>query len=240
MAKQLTKKTKEGKTYCRPPHVEANIDGAIDQPLDVIRRRCEVASDTDPAFLTPECIVHLLRRALEDRDEGRQGVLHDALMRRVDHTLRSKILDRNGFDAEEVRLEVTSELNGLIVNSAESLDYYECRFHRALRNLYVPKVRKVTELPTTLPDGQEEYGDRSVPTQEYAAFALDLAAALRALSMNECEAFTLVEKLGYEVESTDPKKTTAATILGVSGRMVRNHLKSAKTTLAALLKDYNS
>ena len=130
MAKQLTQRKPDGTTYTRPPEVEANIDGAIDQPLDVIRQRLEIASVADPAFLTPECIVHLLRRASEDGDEDRQGILYEALMRRADHTLRNKIPDRDGFDAEEVRLEVTSELKCLVLIDAANLDFYECRFNR--------------------------------------------------------------------------------------------------------------
>jgi hypothetical protein len=238
MAHQLKKKKKNGDTYTRPVTVEANIDGALDQPIAVIRGRL-VKSEADPEFMMPECVVHLLRHALEHNDEERAAVLYEFLMRRVERILTNHIPDGCIRDAEEVRLEVIHELNALLAAQSESLDFYEVAFHLALRNLYVQKVRSARKrpAPTSLED-QEEAAD-FVGSRLDADLSLDLVAALRSLPQEEREAILLVE-CGYEVESNDPQKTTVATICGVTGRTIRARLERAKAKLAKILKDYKS
>jgi len=241
MAKQLTKTTKDGKPYTRPPEIEANIDGTSGLPLEVVQERLAVAARTDPKFLTPECIVHLVRQALEDGDEARLGILHEALMRRVAHILRYKIPERGGFDAEDVRLAVASELNCLIVAGGNDLDFYECRFNLALRNLYIPKLRNLNEVEEVEFDDQVEHDDdHSISDQKQFEFSADLEAAIRCLSPKERQAYSLVEISGCAIESKDPTESTASEQMGLSSRMVSNYLKSAKAKLAKILKDYKS
>ena len=60
------------------------------------------------------------------------------------------------------------------------------------------------------------------------------------LPKEEREAFLLVEKMRYKIESKDPHEKTAATICDVSGRTIRTRLHDAKCKLAAILKDYDS
>ncbi|HEY1653710.1 MAG TPA: hypothetical protein VGF86_01195 [Candidatus Tumulicola sp.] len=238
MAKRLTKETKNGSTYSRPAPVEVNIDGAINQPLEVIRQRLQVVSGTDPDFLTSECIVHLLRQATNAGDEERLAVLHEFLMRRVDRILVSKIRDSDMPNAEEVRLEATYDLDVLIARRSADLDFFEVRFNMALRNLYIPKLRNARQRPPMIPFAdQDEDPDRDVSLQETSALSVDIVAAIRSLPPDELEAFMLIEG-GYEVESNDPQKTTAATICGVSGRTIRSRQARAKEKLAALLKDH--
>ena len=54
------------------------------------------------------------------------------------------------------------------------------------------------------------------------------------LPPDQREAVILVRIMGYEVESDDPTKVTAATRSGVSGRTIRKRLGRA----AAVLKRY--
>jgi DNA-directed RNA polymerase specialized sigma24 family protein len=239
MANQLTKKKKNGDTYTRPASVEANIDGATSQPLDVIRSRL-VKSETNPEFLTSECVVHLLRQALDHDDEERVAVLYEFLLRRVERILANHIPDGSVRDAEEVRLEVIHDLNALLAGKSESLDFYEVAFHRALRNLYVQKVRPARKRPVSISlEDQGEAPDHAGSILDASDLSLDLVAALRSLPAEERDAILLIE-CGYEIESNDQQKTTVATICGVTGRTIRARLARAKEKLAESLKDHNS
>jgi DNA-directed RNA polymerase specialized sigma24 family protein len=238
MANQLKKRKKNGDAYTRPVTVEANIDGAINQPLDVIRGRL-AKSETDPEFLMPECVVHLLRQALDHDDEERVAVLYEFLLRRVERILANHIPDGGIRDAEELRLEVIHELNAMLAGKSESLDFYEVAFHLAFRHLYVQKVRPVRKRPAPISlEDQDEVPDYAGPRLD-ADLSLDLVAALRSLPAEERDAILLIE-CGYETESNDQQKTTVATICGVTGRTIRARLARAKEKLAESLKDYNS
>jgi hypothetical protein len=239
MANQLTKKTKNGDSYTRPDLVEANIDGAISQPLEVIRKRL-IHPETDPEALMPECVVHLLRQALDHGDEERIAVLYEVLLRRVERILANHIPDGSIRDPEEVRFAVIHDLNTLLARKSSSLDFYEVAFHRAFRHLYLQKIRparkRVSPIPLEDCDGASCHPG---PRLDASDLSLDLVAALRSLPIEERDAIMLVE-CGYEIESDDQQKTTVATICGVTGRTTRARLRRAKEKLAESLKDYHS
>lgn len=136
MAKPLTKRKLDGTPYFRPPDVEANIDGAIDQSLDVLQRRLQVSNANAPDYLKSECLVHLLRLAIERGDQARITAVYEALARRVDRTLRNRLQDYSSSVAEQVRLDVLHVLNELFSRRSNTLDYYEAKFNKALKTLY--------------------------------------------------------------------------------------------------------
>jgi DNA-directed RNA polymerase specialized sigma24 family protein len=53
------------------------------------------------------------------------------------------------------------------------------------------------------------------------------------LPPDERRAVELCHILGYDEESEDPNKRTAATICGVTGRTIRNRLKRAAARLSS-------
>jgi DNA-directed RNA polymerase specialized sigma24 family protein len=239
MANQLTQTKKNGDPYRRPDSVEANIDGALNQSLDVIRGRL-VKLETETEFLMPECIVHLLRQALDHDDEERVSILYESLLRRVERILANRIPDGSIRDAEDLRLEVIHDLNVLLAEKSKSLDFYEVAFNRALRNLYVQKIRPARKRPVPIAlEDQDAAPDHAGSLLDSSDLSLDLVSALRALPAEERDAILLIE-CGYEIESIDPQKTTVATICGVTGRTIRARLARAKETLAESLKDHNS
>ena len=78
---------------------------------------------------------------------------------------------------------------------------------------------------------------RSPATQEDALLLRDVARAIDGLPEDQRKAVVLCLVLGFEAESTDPARTTAATICGVSGRTIRNRLARAATILSRFKED---
>lgn len=239
MAKPLTKRKLDGTLYFRPPEVEANIDGAIDQPLEALQSRLH-ATKTAPNYLKSECLVHLLRRAIEREDDARITAVHETLARRIDRTLRNRLLGYPPHIAEEVGLDVLYAVNELFSARSEELDYYEAKFNRALQTLYLAKVPPLDAALNVEVDDDRARKNPGPSLQERAALSTDLGRALDMLPKEEREAFLLVEEMRYKIESKDPHEITAATICDVSGRTIRTRLHAAKCKLAAILKDYDS
>ena len=78
---------------------------------------------------------------------------------------------------------------------------------------------------------------RSPATQESTIFRNDLLKAINNLPPDERKAVVLCHLMGYEEESEDPEKTTAATLCGVTGRTIRNRLSRAAAKLSQFKED---
>jgi cysteine desulfurase len=61
MAQPLTKLTRTGQLYTRPPSVEAKIDQALTEDEPRLWTRLQVTDRRAPDYLTSECLVHLFR-----------------------------------------------------------------------------------------------------------------------------------------------------------------------------------
>jgi len=253
MARPLTKKSKEGQLYVRPPEVEAQIDDVLLDDLPTLKRRLLVSDRSSADYLRSETLVHIIRSAARDRHDLRRDATLTVLFVRCEANLEAKI--RNDFpNAETLRAEVLSELGRLIVldgtgDIPDELDYYECKFNSAFRTLRIDIVRReVTELNRIAnPLEDDEFDDSEDPAepfrgvakalqtpanQESAVFLEELAAAIDALPPDEREAIVLVHVMGYEQESTDPQKETAATRCGCEGRTIRNRLSRGALKLS--------
>ena len=170
MANPLTKHSKEGVLYARPPEVESNIDGARDQETAVLMRRAQQTDRSSADYLKSECLVHLIRAAIRGGDESRYNTLLPILLSRCQTILSRKISD-SVPNAEHVREEVLCELSVLFAGEAgcdppNELDYYEVKFNhafRTLRCLVLRRERENTEGAQVLSDGSEAEGGRGQP-----------------------------------------------------------------------------
>jgi DNA-directed RNA polymerase specialized sigma24 family protein len=102
------------------------------------------------------------------------------------------------------------------------------------------RILNRTYLP--LPDENEDESsvDESVlkyfqtaPDQESTFDLQRLIDALQMLPPDERRAVELCHILGYDEESADRNKRTAATICGVTGRTIRNRLRRAAARLSS-------
>jgi DNA-directed RNA polymerase specialized sigma24 family protein len=84
------------------------------------------------------------------------------------------------------------------------------------------------------PISDEELSEylRTPAIPQRALVLREFKEALNALPADERKAVILCHIMGYDQESDDPEKITAATICGVRGRTIRNRLTRAAARLS--------
>lgn len=248
MARPLTKHDQNGNRYTRPPNIETLINEALTQDLNTLRQRAELGYRL-PGYLPSEILVHLIREAGRRGDHPMMNALLPFLLKRCKDILSSKITKDHFFNADDLSEEVLGEFSELfavdIGDDNMELDFFECRFNRAFETFRIDfirretnRLRKLVSLPDLSDDDEPAAYDevfsrvseafRSPATQEDTVFWKNL---LKALPPEERKAVVLCHVMGYEVESEDPQKATAATRCGVTGRTIRNRLNRAAAKL---------
>jgi len=258
MARPLTKRTKGGVLYSLPPAVETDIDRALLDDLATLRRRLLITERASPDYLQSETLVHLIRESIRTADDRRRDVVLPVLLGRCEAILKVKVSD--GLpNPEALREAVLSDFSEVLASDGvgeqpAELDYYECRFNHAFRTLRLDvlnrelaAVNAVADLPEQRDEGESDaYDDvlarvteafHTPATQESTLFLKDLWKAIKALPRAERKAVILVFVLGYEEESDDPEKVTAATRCKCTGRTIRNRLSRAAAKLSVLKED---
>ena len=249
MAKPLTKISKKtGNRYTRPPSIERTIDGALGQNPETIGRRLLVTDRDSPEYLTSECVVHLFRNSLRRGDNAMPNTLARVLLQRCEAILKQKIPEGKYPNAEFLREEVLGRFAVILASEGcgddpDELDFYECRFNSAFRSLRIDLIRsegtqrkRFISFPRPSSDSDEEdeeeteEGPRCRATQGDGLAREDVLNALPP----EVRKAVLLCEMGYDVESEDPNKETAATICEVTGRTIRNRLKQARDILKRL------
>lgn len=245
----LTKRSQQGIAYTRLPEVQSALETAAVQELDTLRRRALVDNPKVPDYLQSECFVYLIREARRTNDGRTTNALLPLFLRRCERLLCAGV-PTTVAHAADLREEILGQLAVLFAqdgtgHNPDELDFYEIRFNSAFRTLRIDVLR------TQLPRGENEvsfaelgetdlsFDDRSMArlspdlldpnTHEHA---LALRDVLRGLPVHYQQAVVLCDVMGYEVESQDPTKTTAATICGVTGRTIRNRLREARRLLS--------
>ena len=253
MVRPLTKRTRTGAPYTRPPEVETEIKAALREDWGTLRRRLKIADGRSAEHVGSECLVHLLRDAHRKGDDRRMGAVLQVLLGRCEAILKATIPESEP-GAGEMREAVLGKFTELLARGCvgerpEELDFYECKFNRALQTLRFDVVdrerrrlwRRV-EVPRWddgdgLPLSEEEglallsEAGRARPTQEQSALLEEVKEAIEALPADEREAFVLCRVYRYKAESKDPAETTAAVLCGCTGRTIRNRLSRAETKL---------
>lgn len=259
MVRPLTKRTSTGDLYRRPSDVECHIDAALAQDWSNIQQRIAVANQKSPDYLKSECLVHMLREALQKNDSGRFNILLTILLSRCEKIALSKIRDTEFPNAMYLIEEILGRFSELFItdgttNTCNELDYFECRFNLAFRTFRINIVKEETKLlqkaipiPTHDQPAESESGEENAAyirellqtpsTQEEEIYISERRKALRMaileLPWEERKVIILREILKYDIESENPDKNTVATMCNVTGRTVRNRLRRAKSRLLA-------
>ena len=250
MALALNKHDTDGRRYRRRPAVEAAIDALLKQDIEIVCRQADIQDRRSSEFIAPECMVHLIREARRRNDETSMNRFLLPLLRRCEASLLSRV--SNQFpNAQDIREEVLGQFGELFASDGrgtnpDALDFFEVRFNRAFkafridilrRELREQDNRKTIYVPLPDTEGTDPISDedlskyfRTPPAQESG---FELRAALLALPQDEQRAVVLCYIMGYDVESKDPEKRTAATICGISGRTIRNRLARAAVKLSS-------
>lgn len=258
MARPLTKRNEEGEFYVRPSVVEAEIDGAMRDDLPVLRRRLLVVDKAASDYLRSETLVHLIRHAMLTGNAERRDVVLPVLLGRCEAILKGKVSYRLP-NAETIREYVLSEFSELLAadgtgEQPDELDFYECRFNLAFYALRIDVVRRelaevnggVAAPDENDSDEPQAYEDAvavlstslvNSETQQSPVYLEELLAAIDALPPDERKAVVLVHVMGYDEESEDPNKVTAATLCDCTGRTIRNRLSRAAAKLSRFKED---
>jgi DNA-directed RNA polymerase specialized sigma24 family protein len=239
----LQKQTRDGKPYSRPSVIEQAIDVALQQDEATLVARAAL-DRTAEAYLPNECLVHLIREAKRLGDRHRMNAFVPLLLRRCVGNLRATVSDQLPA-AEELREEIIGQLLELIaIDGSERdklrLDFFEIHFDEAFQKLRIDFVRphvsraskeRATEDIERLA-GEDDSGDEFAMQNGLAI----IADHLHLLAANERTAIGLKYLEELKEHSINPNEPTIAKLMGVSERMVRNYLQSAKQKLRTVLK----
>lgn len=250
MVRPLTKHDKEGNRYVRPPKIEAMTEAALAQDLPTLLRRAELSEREAEGYLPSECLVSLIRDAIRRDDQASIEGLLPVLLARCEANLKAKVPDAMYADANGLREEILGEFALVIAldgtdENPDELDYFECKFNSAFSCFRIDMLRKEdvrTKPLVPLPTGPDRTDGEAVEwmsnalqaaaTQDHGLRYQELLSGIEALPSDERRAVVMCCMMGFEEESIDPAKTTAATLCGVTGRTIRNRLCRAAEKLS--------
>jgi uncharacterized protein (DUF2267 family) len=256
MATPLRKRYQNGDIYKRPDVIEDAINNLLNESLENLSRRTTISNASSPDYVPSECIIHFIRAARRRDDEPMMTALVPVLLRRCESILLSKI-SSDVPRAEEIREEILGQFAELLAadgisDNPSELDFFEVHFNEAFRTFRIDifrkeqrknRVRGQSNIPTLHQEGSETSSDdeffvrlskefHAEPSQEREFVHKQIKRAINALPEEERKAVVLCCILGYEQESEDPQKRTAATICGVTGKTIRNRLRRAAARLS--------
>jgi hypothetical protein len=255
MARPLTKVTKSGELYTRPKAIEEVLDAVLALDGMTLEQRVAMTDPGSPEYIPSECLVHLIRKNYRDGNEAGRDYLLSSLLQRCAATLARTLPDNRVPNAAFVRDEALGRLGELFAedgagDNPDELDYFEVRFNSAFAALRTDVVRaeiRVARRFVHLPEEDDEEGRlrsddqavarltegtlKSPAAQVDAKFLQEMLKIIGKLPPDQRDAVILCYIMGYEVESEDPAKITAATRCGVTGRTIRNRLQRATAAL---------
>jgi hypothetical protein len=258
MPAALKRKDKDGKPYERPPEIEACIEKLNALDTETRLARFDGVSKKHPQHVPTEAVLHFLRRAWVDGDQGQFEKIFRILLKRVDQSLHSAIPDTRMDGAAEIRDEIRSRFVVLLTRDCNThpglLDFYELRFDKAMVALRTsvlrrigPATRKIKTVPLGSQDGEgpeisaeveaalEEFLSGDPQKIDDPAFRLVLFAAIDHLPQDQKQVIGLYLQ-GIPIDAKDSDVMTIARMLKCDERTVRNRKTRACKALKAILE----
>jgi DNA-directed RNA polymerase specialized sigma24 family protein len=254
LAKPLTRSTKAGKPYARPPEVEAQLSELLRRSADEQLARAKVMDRSAPQYVKDECLVYQIRDAWLADDAERYSTLMAQLLRRCTRSIQRNLraLGVATGDVKDVYVSVIESMMAAILADDGSGDFYQVRFRRGLRfqilrvHARYARRQQRAQLEDSLnaPSGRgeegEEYGDA---LEERVGGPEDVAGdAERRLVIREAvaairdsrhrKAFVLHYYDDWPIEAKDPLEPSISRHFDVSPRTVNNWLRAAERDLA--------
>ncbi len=261
MAIPLTKRKKPdkegdlGELYVRSPQVECQIDDVIELELEDLKRRLCIFNRKDTAYLKPETLVHLIRKARREENRPILDAAVKALFKRCEANLR-RTVDNSLPNADKIREDTLAELGKLLARDGtgkvpDRLDLFEWRFNMLFKSLRIDAIRRETQAVNrnaSLPSDAtavdvadleaafekvascQTSSDSSgiyAPSPEYHMMARDIYRQLNALPKDERNALIETKIIGLTEEE-------AAKKLGVSARTIGTRKRNAIARLRSL------
>lgn len=244
LVRPLTRRRKkDGALYVRPAEIETEIAAAYMRPL------ANLAQDSATAS---ECLLHFTRHFRPNGPSTSYNAIVNVLLDRVDRQVRGRMGGIPVHRRRDVRERVRDELLVRLVGGTDVLDIFECRFAMAIRALTIDAIRhfgridgaEVSAEGLVRPDSDDSAESivgailfkRDGVRMSEAEIKLELTRLRPLLTEKQAKAMVSVHYLGLKEESIDPDEVTAATLMGITGRMVRVHLKAAIDTIAKYME----
>ncbi len=232
-----------GERYLREPRVEAQLRRLTDLP-ERSRRAALLDEKAQGERLQEESLVYALREATRCGDDALAWLLAERLIARTaGHVARQlKKWRLPPDDADDCTRDLVAALLDALFDPSPAGEFWEVRFwvclDRRLWNLIEKRqgaldaqLREVETSTTTEGEEGESLLARLADPDPGPEALAERQAALALLTENERLALYLTRVEGLPEESDDPDRITAARILGVTGRSVRNYLRRAEEKL---------
>lgn len=239
----------DGAPYTREADVEAQVRDLSRLPARVRQRKLLAAPEAwgSDARLREETLVYFLREYARRGDEETAWKIAEALIERTAAHVQRKLARwrLSPEDADDCTRDLFTAVCESLFDAGQSAEFWEVRFwvclDRRLWNL-IEKRQAAADNELSAADEREGVdGEKeeerlltriadTAPTPDVLA---EYKEALTLLTDNERTALYLCYIEGLPEESEDPNKPSAARVLGVTGRSVRNYLRRAKDKLKA-------
>lgn len=255
LARPLTRSTKAGRPYARPPEVESQLEELLGASADEQLGRATTADKGSPQFVRDECLVYLIREAWLANDSARYSTLTAQLLRRCTRSIQRNLraLGVAADDEKDLYGDVVTAMMTAILDEDGAGEFYEVRFRLALRRLTIKvhgkyatrQERAQREDSLNAPSGGDDEGEEEgVALEEHVGGTENVAddvgqrlvirealAAIR--DPRHRQAFVLHFYDDWPIETKDPLDPSISRRFGVTPRTVSNWLRTAEHDLAA-------
>lgn len=249
----LTRTRRDGKHYTREADVDAEIRALSALSERARKARLLETSETTGdrqqaqkdwlARVREETLVYFVREYTRQGDTETAWAIADLLTQRTDAHIARKLgrWRLTPDEAEDCAHDLAAVVFEALFSNDAAQEFWEVRFWVCLdRRLYnlLEKRQGVSDSEVSSADATDADGE---PAEERLTRMADGAAtpdvlaeykeALTLLTKNERDALFLCYIEGLPEESEDKNKLSAAKVLNVTGRSVRNYLRRAKEKL---------
>ena len=246
----------DGSPYHREPEAEAQIH-ALSILSEKSRARQLSGSQetdwTDARRPREETLVYFLREYAGRGDREMAWQIAEALTDRVAGHVQRKLARwrLTAEDAEDCARDLFAALCTAVFDRGEAGEFWEVRFWVCLdRRLWNLVEKRQAVIDSEWSPGDQDRGAEEEAADQIFTRLIDKGAgpealaeykeALTVLNENERTALYLVYIEGLPEESEDPERLSAAKVLGVTGRSVRNYLRRAKEKISVWEQSSNS
>jgi DNA-directed RNA polymerase specialized sigma24 family protein len=238
-----------GLPYVREADVEAQVRAISTLSARERRERLLATAQAwdDAGRLREETLVYFLREFAARSDDDMAWQIAELLVERTASHVQRKLARwrLTPEDADDCTRDLFTALCEAVFDRGAAAEFWEVRFwvclDRRLWNLI--ERRQAIADSEVRPSDQVEDGEgeqdvdrlftRIADTGATPEVMAERAEALSLLTENERRAVYLCYIEGLPEESEDPERPSAAKMLGVTGRSIRNYLRRAKEKLMA-------
>lgn len=239
-----------GKVYERLPQILRQIETALAMDDPSLLRAAQIRDYHDPAFLSEECLVYLIRRYRQEQEQDLVNVLSEALCNRCAKQVNERLQGLDPSLVDDAFQDVMKNLFDRILDlKTDRGDFLQVRFWIVLKRLTITVfqtyVRVDNHAADEVPlsslagdDGPDD--DHSVHTSApafpdpspSAEEVFLLREGLHAIPEPYRTAFVLHMYHEWQIESNDPTVMTLSRRFQKTPRTISNWLKRAEEALA--------